>query len=391
VDGLSFDFDSIRKYPNLVDLKCDRMKVSDRHFLSVGDKKRRWIFDELILRTGQRSSVVKVYYNDDSPLRIFCEEGKLFIKKVAAGAIFDVRVEPIPLLSYTKKQHQGVQLDDFVSVMGVDRLGVLTFDGCEEWSKGLPCHFCGANPNRLGYCQKKPNLGQLGHFPDYDSWWNSYEDFFREGVATAIREIMNEDIEPHRHFLAMSGNLSDQDKAWQYLLRVLGEMSRVIDFSEWDSHINLLPPRDFRYIHMAKDLGFKNICMNLEVFDPGLFALICPGKHLACGYGRIREALDYSLGVFGGGNVRTNLVLGAEPVANLIRASKELGERGIVVNTTVFYPRPGSVWRNKKPPTKEEVLEATGRLTETHRAYGHTPFGCTLSSRSSLESEFFDA
>jgi len=367
------------------------MKVSDRHFLSVGDERRQWIFDELILRDEEKASVVKVYYNDRSPLRIFYEQGKLLIRDIADGRLFNIRVEPIPLLNYALKQHQGVHLDDFVSVMGVDRVGVLTFDGCEEWNKGLPCHFCGANPNRLGYCQDKPNLGQLSRFPDYDSWWKSNEDFFLEGVSIAIQEIVNHQIGPHRHFLAMSGNLSDQDRAWQYLLRVLEDMSRFIDFSEWDSHINLLPPRDFKYIHLARDLGFRNICMNLEVFDPGLFALICPGKHRAVGYERIRLALDYSLGVFGRGNVRTNMVLGAEPVANLIRAARELGERGIVVNTTVFYPRPGSVWRNSRPPTKGEVFEATAHITEAHRAYGHTPFGCTLSSRSSLESEFLDA
>jgi hypothetical protein len=375
----------------LADLKCNRMKVSDRHFLSVGDKNRQYIFDELILKNGGKSSVVKVYYNRDSPLRIFSEEGTLFIKDLGKDAMAAIGVEPIPLWNHAKKLYQGVHLDDFVSVMGVDRVGVLTFDGCEEWSKGTPCFFCGANPNRLGYCQKKPNLAQLRDFPDYDSWWNFHQDFFRDGVSVAIKELMNEPIGPHRHFLAMSGNLSDQDKAWEYLLGVLQDLSQFIDFSKWDSHINLMPPHDYTYIHRAKDLGFKNICMNLEVYDPDLFAMICPGKQRAIGYDNIRKALDYSLGVFGGGNVRTNLVLGAEPVANSILAAKELGQSGIVVNLTVFYPRPGSVWRDKKPPLKSEILEATQSITEIHRAYQHTPFGCTLSSRSSLESEFFYA
>ncbi len=367
------------------------MKVSDRHFLGVGDQNRQYIFDELILKNGEKSSIVKVYYNPDSPLRIYYEEGAIFIKDLGEDTISEVGIEPIPLRNYAKKQYHGVPLDDFVSVMGVDRVGVLTFDGCEEWSKGQPCHFCGANPNRLGYCQKRPNLAQLSNFPDYDSWWNYHHDLFRDGVSMAAKELMKEPIGPHRHFLAMSGNLSDQDKAWEYLLGVLEGLSRFIDFSKWDSHINLMPPRDFQNIHRAKDLGFKNICMNLEVYKPDIFAAICPGKQRAIGYDNIRKALDYSVGVFGGGNVRTNLVLGAEPTANSIRAAKELGQSGIVVNLTVFYPRPGSVWHDKKSPLKSEILEATQSITEIHKAFQHTPFGCTLSSRSSLESELFDA
>jgi hypothetical protein len=67
--GLDFDFPTIRKiYPDLKErYKVNKIRVSDRHFISPKDPERDFIPDELILKEGNQKSVVKVYFKKDSP------------------------------------------------------------------------------------------------------------------------------------------------------------------------------------------------------------------------------------------------------------------------------------------------------------------------------------
>ena len=102
--------------------------------------------------------------------------------------------------------------------------------------------FCGANPRRLAFSNKKPNILQIKNFRNHDEWWDTYKEFVKGGIKESVRELMKEKISPHIHFLAMSGNLLNQDKAWGFLFEVLTEVKKYIDFSEFDSYINLMPP-----------------------------------------------------------------------------------------------------------------------------------------------------
>ncbi len=66
--------------------------------------------------------------------------------------------------------------------------------------------------------------------------------------------------------------------------------------------------------HMEKmrDAGVRGASFNLEVWDPGQFERICPGKARIVGRDRWLQSLEEAVDVFGRGNVLTAFVGGAE-------------------------------------------------------------------------------
>jgi hypothetical protein len=392
--GLDFDFPTIRKiYPDLKErYKVNKIRVSDRHFISPKDPERDFIPDELILKEGNQKSVVKVYFKKDSPFLFSIKENKFIILDKQTEEILPIEVTPVPLYNYSKKLYKGVPLDEFVNVVGLDRVSILPFDGCEHWAFGEQCQFCGANPKRLGFTGVKPNVFEIKtkFNGDYKAWWNYYRNYMCENVSKSLESLLQDEIKPHFHLAIMSGNLLDLDFNWEIAFDLIEAIKDKIDFSKIDSYFNLMPPFDFEKIKKVYQYGFKYMCFNLECFDEQIFKKVCPGKHRIYGYKRMIEALKYSVSIFGKGRVRTNFVLGSEPINGLIKGILELAEMGIVSDYTVFFPRPGSLWANKEPPSSDEILYFTKNLVEVYKKYGFKPFCCSLSSRSSIPNEVYE-
>jgi len=274
--GLDFDFRSIRKfYPNLKErYKANKIRVSDRHFIFPGSDQRNFIPDELILN-GHNSnpSLAKVYFKEDSPLLLAAQKNKFIILDKKSKRSWPVIIKPAPLYSYTQKKHKGIALDEFVSVVGMDKVSILPYDGCENWVCGQQCKFCGANPNRMGFTGIKPNIFEIkSKFGgDYKKWWAHYRDYMQENVRRSFKALLKDQIGPHFHFAIISGNLSDLDFEWEMGFDLIEAVKDLVDFREIDSYFNLMPPKDFKKIHRAHNYGFRNMCFNLECFDNHMY------------------------------------------------------------------------------------------------------------------------
>lgn len=132
------------------------------------------------------------------------------------------------------------------------------------------------------------------------------------------------------------------------------------------------------------------MCFNLECFNKKIFKEVCPGKDRLYGYDRIIDALKYSVRIFGKGRVRTNFVLGSEPLGGLIEGVLKLAKEGIVSDYTIFFPRPGSLWSRRRVLSPESILSFTKDLVSIYKKYNFKPFCCTLSSRSSIVNEMYN-
>lgn len=392
--GLDFDFPSIRKtYPNLKEqYKVNKIRVSDRHFLSPKSVERDFIPDELILEDRNQKSVVKIYFKKDSPFLFSIKNNEFVILDKKLQEKFPVNIKPVPLYSYSKKLHKGIPLDEFVNVVGLDRISIIPFDSCEHWVVGEQCQFCGANPERTGFTGIKPNVFEIKNKfnGDYKAWWNHYRDYMCENVSRSFEDLLKDEIKPHFHFAIISGNLSDLDFEWEIVFDLIDAIKDKIDFSKIDSYFNLMPPFDFEKIKRVFQYGFKYMCFNLECFDKQRFKKVCPGKHRIYGYKKIIEALKYSVNIFGRGRVRTNFVLGSEPLDGLIKGVLKLATKGIVSDYTIFFPRPGSLWANHEVSSSDDVLYFTKKLVEIYKKYNFNPFCCSLSSRSSIANEVYN-
>ncbi|MEM2514661.1 MAG: hypothetical protein QXT06_04070 [Candidatus Bathyarchaeia archaeon] len=279
----------------------------------------------------------------------------------------------------------NVHVGDVFHIAGVDRLTIFPWDGCWFYHfDGLACAFCGAF---CGTGHIRPRVLDLLKIKDYDIWWRTYGTRFLRAVDKSLEIILAEwKPEPHFHFMLTAGNLPNPNKAWQFALELSSVIQRHLDLAKVDSYLILEPPKNFKYIGKAYEIGYQNIFFNLE-FDKESFDRFCKGKSIFFGYKRMLDALNYALKIFGA--VRTNFVLTEELCNSTLKACKDLGAQGVTPSATVFWPKPHSLWEKKSPPSASTVEWFYKELAKIYHQYNLTPAYCELSSRSSLENEAF--
>jgi hypothetical protein len=326
----------------------------------------------LFLHRGGKSAVVEVRVNPLSPITLDVIGNRVIARK-HSELIEGIELPRLPRI-FTKRLKCGLKVYEIFKPYG-DRVDLYLCDGCWFYGiKGYACNFC------------RPFAGTGTVRPRAVGWSESTWERYKLLVAEASTFLAEWPPSPHRHFLLAAGALPDYDRSWELALKLMKIINEYVDTTKIDSYINLMPPNDFRLIDKAANF-FRNCMFNLEVHNRHIFNDICKGKAVTYGYDKIIESLKYAVGVFGSGNVRTNFVLGAEPLESLLEGAEELASIGVCPSATVFWPKPGSPWERKAPPTLSEVVAAYRALGEIYRRYGFKPFCCELGSRSSLENE----
>ncbi|MCA9514095.1 MAG: radical SAM protein, partial [Myxococcales bacterium] len=94
--------------------------------------------------------------------------------------------------------------------------------------------------------------------------------------------------------------------------------------------VDALPPKDDGWIDRTYGMGADAISYNLELWDPALFAQICPGPARVIGRERFLEALGYATTVFPSGGVNCHLIVGLEPLASTRAGMEALARMGVV-------------------------------------------------------------
>lgn len=161
--GLNCDFDSIIKNFPFINkqYKVNQVRVSDRHLIAPKSKFRNYLPDEIMIADKFINSVVKVYYKKESPFILKTKNKKFYLYIKKNNTKLPVKVNLLKLLNYAKLDYKGYKLSEFISVIGLDRISILPFEGCEHWTIGKQCKFCGANPARIKFRKYKPNVYEI--------------------------------------------------------------------------------------------------------------------------------------------------------------------------------------------------------------------------------------
>ncbi|MGB9080802.1 MAG: radical SAM protein [Desulfuromonadaceae bacterium] len=132
-------------------------------------------------------------------------------------------------------------------------------------------------------------------------------------------------------------------------------------------------PADFSVLPKYKEAGFDNISHNLEVWDRNLFAAICPGKEKRNGgWQHWVDSLEHSVGIFGKGNVHTNVVGGLAPLDSTLEGIEYLASKGVVCHFSAFRPEKGTPlfgYRSQEAWWHWELLD---KGTDIYKRYGFT-------------------
>jgi len=132
-------------------------------------------------------------------------------------------------------------------------------------------------------------------------------------------------------------------------------------------------PADLSVIPNYKEAGYSHISTNIEVWDKNIFATMCPGKEKRNGgWQHWVDALEYSVEVFGKGNVHSTIVGGLEPKEKTLEGIEYLASKGVICHFSVFRPERGTPLEGYRSPEAWWHWELLDKATEIYRHYGFT-------------------
>ena len=375
---------SISDYPSAYRTKRVKKHTAlvDNKLIDINNEDVPFIPEEIFITYSNKRSVVKVNYNKDSIFKLIVEDNKLFI---------DSKELSIKLpCELSKKNNNG---NKYVQVLGADRVAVLGFEGCSGWYNNTQCKFCDSCASRADDESVIPSLNILTTTfnGDIDKWLRSTEEKYFSQLHAAYKEIIHSNsVKPHFHLHVMSGNMFDTAKEWDYMLRLSEVFNKIEPLDNIDSYLNLLPPPNYDYLTKAKELGFKKLIFNMEVFGDDIYRTVCPEKYKKAPFNYFIDIMKQGVKIFGHGKIRCGFVLGAQPIKDLKEGCKILAEIGVVSDFTVFTPKKGTPWEKKKGPNIEETAEFVIFLASLYKKYNFEPLYCAQSSRSAVMNEMLE-
>ena len=282
-------------------------------------------------------------YDDPYVIDYDADAGEFTLREPSAGAIAadgdaagpDAREGLVDVIGFTPRP----ALYDFETSAGTpadaladaraQKLILTAYRRCEFWREGRQCRFCALFTRR----------GQEPEVPCAE-------------IAEVVRAAL---AEPGRYTeLYVSGGsdpsgepaFSREQARYVRALRAMGETFR----SRFSCQL-MAPAYDADALaRIASETGVTSYSPNLEAWGAEQFARLCPGKQAHIGYDEwLRRTAD-AVGVFGRGNVYTQLVGGAElagegavasvdeAVSRNVEACEWFAERGVTCLSVIWRP-----------------------------------------------------
>ncbi len=119
--------------------------------------------------------------------------------------------------------------------------------------------------------------------------------------------------------------------------------------------VEALPPKTNDHIDETYAIGADSVLYNIEIFDPELFEIICPGRASLVGRKRYMDALAYAAKVFPSGTVASHLIVGLEPPGSTCMGIDFLTSIGVVPVLPIYRPTSGKALRIE-PLTAEIII-----------------------------------
>ncbi len=322
-----------------------------------------WWPDNLILPLGTK---YKVYSDYESPFIIRKDRDTLFIEK-------DGR-----FISTCEWGKRPADFEDTLLSDGKTRAGevVTLLCGCyfivqqtmicENWVSNEQCRYCDIyHPEKVTQLieiimeTKKPTCS-VGGTP--------------EQVAEAVEIARGLDY--HFHYMFVGGFSPD----YNFFLPYIEAIKNITGEKHLRGAVAIGAPTDLSDLDVVYELGLSGINLDMEVWHPGMFEYICPGKSRRIGRDKWLKALEYSARLFRPGNTVTAHVTGLESKKEYLEAAEWFSERGILMAACAYQPFWGTALEGHRTPTWQWFLDVNYEI--------HDIFDKYLPTESD---EFFDA
>jgi hypothetical protein len=253
---------------------------------------------------------------------------------------------------YDRKTSDGTPMRT-VAVHNTDGVVFVAYSNeCSLQATSKDCLFCNINATKKAY-------------GDVQGVKWKYPRQIGETVAAAYREGA-------RH-LTISGGFVPERREVDYYLDVAEQIRQHTGLDDFNGTACIGAPRDLSVIDKYKEAGFRTLAINIEVWNEHFFRAYCPGKDAECGGQKHWiAALEYAVGVFGRGRVRSNMVGGLESKQSTLEGIEILTTKGVVAMSPAWIPNPGSALEGHRSPEPEWHIDVAKQTYHLYRKAGYT-------------------
>lgn len=289
-------------------------------------------------------------YTKRSPNRLETD-GKQFFVVRRDGQAIPISFTKRPAY-YDKKTSDGTPMRT-VAVHNTDGVVFVAYSNeCSLKATGKDCLFCNINSTKDTY-------GEI----DGVKW--KYPRQIGETIAAAYAEGA-------RH-LTISGGFVPERREVDYYLDVAESIKEHTGLADFNGTACIGAPSDLSVIEKYKEVGYRTLAINIEVWNQHFFRAYCPGKEELCG-GQAHwiRALEYAVDIFGKARVRSNMVGGLESKASTLEGIEYLTSKGIIAISPPWYPNPGSALEGHRSPHPEWHIDVAKKTAALYRKAGFT-------------------
>jgi hypothetical protein len=253
---------------------------------------------------------------------------------------------------YGKKTSDGTAMRT-VAVHNTDDVVFVAYSNeCSLKSTGKDCLFCNINATKDTYGEAE---GVKWKYPRQ----------IGETVAAAYAEGA-------RH-VTISGGFVPERREVDYYLDVAESIKEHTGLADFNGTACIGAPQDLSIIEKYREVGYRTLAINIEVWNEHFFRAYCPGKEELCGGQKHWiKALEHAVEVFGRGRVRSNMVGGLESKASTLEGIEQLTSKGILAISPAWFPNPGSALEGHRSPEPAWHLDVATKTAELYRKAGYT-------------------
>lgn len=302
--------------------------------------------DDFYLPDG---TVVQYRLNSSSQYNIKKVDEKLILYK-NEDSICEVRWMDRPEY-YNKKTTTGKEMVKIGQLGGEDCLFFCFQNYCSNFKNNKQCSFCNLVPTSKTYNSvvRKKEAREIG-----------------EVTAAAFNEGQAKHIN-------MTGGCYISGKELEVVSNILSEMRRHTGLEKIPGLVAPAPAKG-NNIQEYYDTGIETLSFNMEIWDPGYYKAVCPGKSSSTSHEEFIKSIKEAVEIFGEGKVYVAMVMGLEPKETFLEGIDFLSNLGVNIIPFVWAPNPGSKLEGHRAPYanwyKETILEASDIVYEHKVPWG---------------------
>lgn len=281
-------------------------------------------------------------FAEHSPIHLFEDQGRCHVTDGVKRS--EVRLFETPRF-YSSVTSDGIPMGKIALAHGNRCLGSTVYQKCIRWRREEQCHFCGIElslKHGTTVLMKKPL--QLA-----------------EVAETA-------EAEGFEHVTLTTGTPNLRDKG----AGILSKAARAVkERTNMRIHVQIEPPHK-NEIETLHSSGADSIGIHIESLDRAVLEGVCPGK--ASGYDDYFGAWQDALGVFGGNQVSSYVILGLGEDRDATLAGVErMCQIGVIPFVVPLRPLEGTALQDRSPPPPEIMEEFYIHACRMMEEYGIDP------------------